>query len=80
MSDTRQIRLCRVPTDRHSAKTELRVFKKTFAECHTAETWQRLLYRVPSLGTRQSIFLFFYFANQTFCGMFLHYVSTHSAS
>jgi hypothetical protein len=31
----------------------------------------------PSLDTRHSIFLFFYFAHQTFCGMFLHYVNLH---
>jgi hypothetical protein len=39
---------------------------------------ESLLYQVPSLGTRQSIFLFLcYFANQTFCVMFLHYVDLH---
>jgi hypothetical protein len=45
-----------------------------------AESWhsaKKLLCRVPSLGTRQSIFFIFYFANQTFCGMFLHYVDLH---
>jgi hypothetical protein len=32
-------------------------------------------YRVSSVDTRQSKFLFFfYFGHQTFCGMFLHYV------
>jgi hypothetical protein len=35
------------------------------------------LYRVSSVDTRQSIFLFFYFGHQTFCGMFLHYVDLH---
>jgi hypothetical protein len=29
------------------------------------------------VDTRQSIFLFFYFCHQTFCGMFLHYVDLH---
>jgi hypothetical protein len=38
--------------------------KAYFAECHP-------------LDTRQSIFLFFYFGNQTFYGMFLHYVDLH---
>jgi hypothetical protein len=78
-----------VPCIRHSAKTSLssanwqaldkfcfRVFENSlpsvtrltlgkdyFAECHP-------------LGTRQSIF---YFANQTFCGMFLNYVDLHVA-
>jgi hypothetical protein len=33
--------------------------------------------RVSSLDTRQSIFLFFYFVSQTFCGMFLHYVDLY---
>jgi hydrogenase/urease accessory protein HupE len=35
------------------------------------------LYRVSSVDTRQSIFLFFYFVHQTFCGMLLHYVDLH---
>jgi hypothetical protein len=35
------------------------------------------LYRVSSVDTRQSIFLFFYFGHQTFYGMFLHYVDLH---
>jgi hypothetical protein len=34
-------------------------------------------YRVSSADTRQSIFLFFYFPNQTFCGVFLHYIDLH---
>jgi hypothetical protein len=70
---TRQRHLCRVPTDRYSAKNGFRVF----AECPTADTRQRSLCRVPSLDTRQSIFLFFYFSYQTFCDMFLHYVDLH---
>jgi hypothetical protein len=48
--------------------------KEDFAEC-----------RVLPFDTRQSTpwtldkvyFYFFYFANQTFCGMFLHYVDLH---
>jgi hypothetical protein len=40
-------------------------------------TRQRPLYRVSSLDTRQNIFYFFNFGNQTFCGMFLHYVDLH---
>jgi hypothetical protein len=49
-----------------------------FAECQISGTRQRRsFYRVSSLDTRQSIFLFFYFGNQTFCGMFLHYVDLH---
>jgi hypothetical protein len=35
------------------------------------------LCRVSYVDTRQSIFLFFYFGHQTFCGMFLHYVDLH---
>jgi hypothetical protein len=38
------------------------------------DTRQSMLCQVPSLGTRQSICLFFNFSNQIFCGMFLHYV------
>ena len=33
--------------------------------------------RVSRDDTRQSIFLFFYFVSQNFCGMFLHYVDLH---
>jgi hypothetical protein len=46
------ISLCREPT----AGTRQRGF---FAECPTSSTRQRTLYRVSSLDTRQSIFLFF---------------------
>jgi hypothetical protein len=38
---------------------------------------KKSLCRVSSVDTRQSIFLFFYFGHQTFCGMFLHYVDLH---
>jgi hypothetical protein len=48
-----------------------------FAECHIVGTRQKQLCRVSSLDTRQSIFLFFYFVSQNFCGMFLHYVDLH---
>jgi hypothetical protein len=49
-----------------------------FVECQIFGTRQRPLYRVSSLDTRQSIFLFFFnFGNQIFCGMFLHYVDLH---
>jgi hypothetical protein len=52
--------------------------KTYFAECQPDDTRQSLLYRVPFLGTRQSTFLFFfYFPNQTFFGMFLHYVDLY---
>jgi hypothetical protein len=40
-------------------------------------TRQTMLCRVSTLDTRQSIFLFFPFSNQTFCGLFLHYVDLH---
>jgi hypothetical protein len=62
--------ICREP----SPGTRQRSF---FAECPPFDTRQSKLYRVSPLYTRQSIFLFFYFANQTFCGMFLHYVDLH---
>jgi hypothetical protein len=41
------------------------------------DTQQRMICRVPFLDTRQSIFLFFSFSNQTFCGLFLHYIDLH---
>jgi hypothetical protein len=62
--------LCRAP----SFGTRQRSF---FAECLTFDTRQSMLCRVSFLDTRQSIFLFFSFSNQTFCGMFLHYVDLH---
>jgi hypothetical protein len=40
-------------------------------------TRQTMLCRVSTLDTRQTIFLFFPFSNQTFCGLFLHYVDLH---
>jgi hypothetical protein len=64
------VSLCREPT----VGTRQRVL---FAECHIVGTRQRRLCRVSSLDTRQSIFLFFYFVSQTFCGMFLHYVNLY---
>jgi hypothetical protein len=64
------VSLCREPR----VGTRQRVF---FAECQIVGTRQRTLCRVSSLDTRQSIFLFFYFVYQTFCGMFLHYVDLH---
>jgi hypothetical protein len=51
--------------------------KGFFAECQIFDTRQRTLCRVSSLDTRQSIFLFFRFCLQTFCGMFLHFVDLH---
>jgi hypothetical protein len=51
--------------------------KRFFAECHIIGTRHKKLYRVSSIDTRQSIFLFFYFVSQNFCGMFLHYVDLH---
>jgi hypothetical protein len=64
------VSLCREPR----VGTRQRVF---FVECQVVGTRQRTLCRVSSLDTRQSIFLFFYFVSQTFCGMFLHYVNLH---
>jgi hypothetical protein len=63
-------------------------FKMHFVECPLGDTQQtlfhftlpsvnRLLCRVSFLDTRQSTFLFFYFPNQTLCGMFLHYIDLH---
>jgi hypothetical protein len=46
-----------------------------FDECLTSDTRRSILCRVPFVNTRQSIFLFF--LNQTFCGMFIHYIDLH---
>jgi hypothetical protein len=59
------VNLCRGPV----VGTRQRGF---FAECQPADTRQRPLYRVPFLGTRQSIFLFFKFWQPNF----LWYVPT----
>jgi hypothetical protein len=67
------VNLCRGP----KVGTRQRGF---FAECQSADTRQRPLYRVSFFGTRQSIFYVFNFGNQTFCGMFLHYVDLHVPS
>jgi hypothetical protein len=49
--------------------------KIRFAECQIGGTRQRRLCRVSFLDTRQSTF--FYFPNQNFCGVFLHYIDLH---
>jgi hypothetical protein len=67
ITGTQQSSLCRVSPGRHSAKTLLLFF----AECHPVDT------RQSPADTRQSTFVFFYFTNQTFCGVFLHYVDLH---
>jgi hypothetical protein len=51
--------------------------KRFCTECHIVGTRQSILCRVSSQDTRQSIFYFFYFVSQNFCGMFLHYVDLH---
>jgi hypothetical protein len=58
---------------RHSAKA----LSLHFAECHPFDTRQSPLCRVSPFDTRQSVFSFFNFVSQTFCGMFLHYVDLH---
>jgi hypothetical protein len=69
ITGTRRRRLCRVSADRYSAKICSRFFaecqgdvtrqRRFFAECQPTDTWQSYLYRVSSLNTRQSTFLFF---------------------
>jgi hypothetical protein len=53
------VSLCREPM----VGTRQRVF---FAECRPVDTRQRTLYRVPTLDTRQSIFLFLLFCLPNF--------------
>jgi hypothetical protein len=75
-----------LPSVKHSAKGALgkepsaavpKLTAVSLCREPTVGTRQRRLCRVSSLDTRQSIFLFFYFFSQTFCGMFLHYVDLH---
>jgi hypothetical protein len=74
---TRQRRLCRVPTDKHSANVCFRVFENSLSSVSRLTLGKAYFAECHPMGTRQSVFLFFYFANQTFCGMFLHYVDLH---
>jgi hypothetical protein len=63
-----------VSAGQHSTK----IILLFFAECQPADTRQRFLCRVLFLDTQQTTFLFlFYFPNQTFYGVFLHYVDLH---
>jgi hypothetical protein len=66
-----------VPTDRHSTKNGLRVFRNTMSSATRLALGKGFFAECPSLDTRQSIFYFLNFGNQTFCGMFLHYVDLH---
>jgi hypothetical protein len=75
-------------TGRHSAKTSLSSAKRSakghqqpsIADIHylcqapNVGTRENKCCRVLKLDTRQNIFFFFLFCNQTFCGLFLHYV------
>jgi hypothetical protein len=49
--------------------------KATSLPSGLSNTRQIELYRVPSMDTRKSIFLFFSFPAQTFCGMFIQYLN-----
>jgi hypothetical protein len=78
-----------LPSGKHSAKMTLgkgpsaAVYSwrpSAFAEDRKPALGKEGLYRVSSVDTRQSIFLFFYFVHQTFYGMFLHYVDLHVSS
>jgi hypothetical protein len=51
--------------------------KVSFAECLQAGTRQSMLCRVSFVDTWQITFLFFYFPNQNFCVVFLHYIDRH---
>jgi hypothetical protein len=74
---TRQRRLCRVPTDKHTTKSVFRVFENPLPSAPRLTLGKDYFTECHPLGTRQCIFLFFYFANQTFCGTFLHYVDLY---
>jgi hypothetical protein len=77
----------RLPSVKYSAKAALgkgpsAAVPELTAICLCREPWvgtrQRVLFaECQHVGTRQSIFLFFDFVSQTFCGMFLHYVDLH---
>jgi hypothetical protein len=89
-SGTRQRHLYRVPADKHSTKCFFIILKNTLPSVsirHSAKqtlpsiTWadtrHSALCRVSTLDTPQSIFFFFSFSSQTFCGLCLHYVDLH---
>jgi hypothetical protein len=60
-SGTGQRLLCRVPTNRHSTKNGLRVFRNTMSSATWLALGKDFFAECPSLHTRQSIFLFFKF-------------------
>jgi hypothetical protein len=66
-----------VPTDRHSGKNGLRVFRNTMSSATWLALGKGFFAECPSLDTRQSVFLFFKFWQPNFCGMLLHYVDLH---
>jgi hypothetical protein len=75
-----------LPSVKHSAKgalgkgpstAVLKLMAVSLCREPAAGTRQRALCRVSYPDTRQSVFLFFDFVSQTFCGMFLHYVDLH---
>jgi hypothetical protein len=77
--------LCRVPVIWHSAKIFF-IFKIRFAECQIGDTRQILFYNSFDkdyfaechLWTLdKAYFYLFYFPNQNFCGVFLHYIDLH---
>jgi hypothetical protein len=79
--------VCRVPDRRHSAKApslpratqghSTKINLHCFAECHPGALDKAYFVECQPVDTRQSVFLFFCFGHQTFCGMFLHYVDLH---
>jgi hypothetical protein len=87
IAGTRQRLLCRVSTNRHSAKICSRVFveyhpsaldkEDSLPSVNQLTLGKESLYRVSSSTLGKSYFYFLYFDNQTFCGMFLHYVDLH---
>jgi hypothetical protein len=69
--------LCRVPTDRHLAKNGLKVLEIL---CRVPHGWHSAKASLPSVQAwtlGKVYFYFLNFGNQTFCGMFLHYVDLH---
>jgi hypothetical protein len=66
--------LCRVPTNKHSAKIALIFLKYTLSSVARITLGKLCFAECQSWTLGKVYFNFFSFSNQTFYGMFLHYV------
>jgi hypothetical protein len=77
VTGTRQRSLCRVPSNKHSTKVCFRVFENSLPSVSRLTLGKAYLSSVIPWALDKVYIYIFYFGNQTFCGMFLHYVDLH---